>query len=62
MFDMAITQILPMYFEAGKDQNRLTLYCCCRGTNYVEGGVHQNLIRRFTSFNVSPLLVLTTCR
>lgn len=45
---------VSMYFEAGKDKNGLTLYRCCRGTNDVEGGVHQNLIRRFTSFNVSP--------
>ena len=43
-----------MYFEARKDKNGLTLYHCCRGTNDVEGGVHQNLIRQFTSFNVSP--------
>jgi hypothetical protein len=45
---------VSMYFEVGKDKNGLTLYRCCRGTNDVEGGVHQNLIRRFTSFNVSP--------
>jgi hypothetical protein len=45
---------VSMYFEVGKDRNGLTLYRCCRGTNDVEGGVHQNLIRRFTSFNVSP--------
>ena len=45
---------VSMYFEVGKDKNGLILYRCCRGTNDVEGGVHQNLIRRFTSFNVSP--------
>ena len=45
---------VSLYFEVGKDKNGLTLYRCCRGTNDVEGGVHQNLIRRFTSFNVSP--------
>lgn len=45
---------VPLYFEIGKDKDGLTLYRCCRGTNDVEGGVHQNLIRRFTSFNVSP--------
>jgi len=45
---------IPLYFEVGKDRHGLTLYRCCRGTNDLEGGVHQNLIRRFTSFNVSP--------
>ena len=37
-----------------KDRDGLSLYRCCRGTNDVEGGVHQNLIRYFESFNVSP--------
>ena len=45
---------IPLYFEIGKDKHGLTLYRCCRGTNDLEGGVHQNLIWRFTSFNVSP--------
>jgi len=44
---------VSLYYEVGKDKNNLTLYRCCRGTNDLEGGVHQNLIRRFTSFNVS---------
>ncbi|KAG6379505.1 hypothetical protein JVT61DRAFT_9996 [Boletus reticuloceps] len=44
---------VPLYFEVGKDAHGLTLYRCCRGTNNVEGGVHQNLICCFTSFNVS---------
>ncbi|KAF8125951.1 hypothetical protein EV363DRAFT_1349187 [Boletus edulis] len=33
--------------------SRCTDICIC-GTNDLEGGVHQNLIRKFTSFNVSP--------
>ena len=45
---------VSMYFEVGKDKSGLTLYRCCHGTNDVEGGVHQNLICQFTSFNVSP--------
>ncbi|KAG0702960.1 hypothetical protein DFH29DRAFT_998915 [Suillus ampliporus] len=45
---------IPLYFEIGKDKDGLILYRCCRGTNDVENGVHQNLIRRFTLFNVSP--------
>jgi hypothetical protein len=44
---------IAMYSKVGKDKNGLTLYCCFHGTNDVEGGVHQNLIWQFTSFNVS---------
>jgi hypothetical protein len=45
---------VQLYYSMGSDKNDLQLYRCCRGTNSVEGGVHQNLIRRFTSMNVSP--------
>ena len=45
---------VALYFVVGKDNNSLLLYRCCHGTNDVEGGVHQNLIHRFTSFSVSP--------
>ena len=46
---------VSLYFQVGKDKDGLTLYRCCRGTNDLEGGVHQNLIRRWqASFNVSP--------
>ncbi|KIK78260.1 hypothetical protein PAXRUDRAFT_164440, partial [Paxillus rubicundulus Ve08.2h10] len=44
---------VPLFFKIGKDGDGLTLYCCCHGTNDVEGGVHQNLIQRFQSFNIS---------
>lgn len=58
---------VQLYYETGHDKHGLTLYRCCRGTNDVEGGIHQNLIRRFTSFNISPrhavnlLLDYVTC-
>ncbi|KAF8836745.1 hypothetical protein BDN67DRAFT_1005294 [Paxillus ammoniavirescens] len=45
---------IPLFYEIRKDRDGLKLYWCCRGTNDVEGGVHQNLIRYFESFNVSP--------
>ncbi|KAG0696824.1 hypothetical protein DFH29DRAFT_1024356, partial [Suillus ampliporus] len=45
---------VDLYFEIGKDQHGLMLYRCCRGTNSIEGGIHQNLIRRYTSFNTLP--------
>ena len=45
---------VPLFYTIRKDHDGLSLYRCCRGTNDVEGGVHQNLIRYFESFNVSP--------
>jgi hypothetical protein len=45
---------IQLYYLTGVDSHGLNLYRCCRGTNNVEGGVHQNLIRRYTSFNTSP--------
>jgi hypothetical protein len=32
----------------------LPIYRCIRGTNSLEGGVHQNVIRFFGSFNAIP--------
>ncbi|KAG1737730.1 hypothetical protein EDB19DRAFT_1829328 [Suillus lakei] len=58
---------VDLYFEIRKDQHGLMLYRCCRGTNSVEGGVHQNLIQCYTSFNTLPhhainvLLNYTVC-
>jgi len=43
-----------LYSTHGKDANGLTLYRCIQGTNSVEGGIYQNLIKRFSSYNVSP--------
>ena len=39
-----------------KDKFCLTLYRCVRGTNSLQGGVHQNLIRKFGSFGAGPEL------
>ena len=48
---------IALYFECGTDRHGLTLYRCARGTNSIEGGVHQNVIRKFGSFGASPQLV-----
>ncbi|TFY78505.1 hypothetical protein EWM64_g5507 [Hericium alpestre] len=45
---------IPMYMTRGKDANSLTLYRCVRGTNNVEGGIHQNLAKHIGSYNTSP--------
>lgn len=48
---------IQLYFKTGsKDRYGLTLYRCIRGTNSLEGGVHQNLIRKFGSFGAGPEL------
>lgn len=48
---------VQLYFKTGrKDKFGLTLYRCVRGTNSLEGGVHQNLIRKFGSFGAGPEL------
>ena len=45
------------YYKVGKkDRYGLDLYRCIRGTNSLEGGVHQNLIRKFGSFGAGPKL------
>ncbi|KAL6307399.1 hypothetical protein BKA93DRAFT_747778 [Sparassis latifolia] len=51
---------VQLYYKVGVDKRGLNLYRCCCGTNDVEGGVHQNLIR-FTSFNISPRHVVCVC-
>ncbi|KAF8633831.1 hypothetical protein AX17_004351 [Amanita inopinata Kibby_2008] len=45
---------IPFYYLRGKDKNGLMRYRCVRGTNGIEGGVHQNVIRWFAAFNASP--------
>ncbi|KAF8833475.1 hypothetical protein BDN67DRAFT_916912 [Paxillus ammoniavirescens] len=45
---------VELYFKTGQDKDQLTLYRCCRGTNSVEGGVHQNLVRHYESCNTGP--------
>lgn len=49
---------IELYHAVGKDMDGLTIYRCLRGTNSVEGGVHQNIIRMFQSFNASPQLAV----
>ena len=44
------------------DKYGLNVYRCSRGTNNVEGGIHQNIIRRFGSFNASPQLTVNLLR
>jgi hypothetical protein len=43
-----------LYYLTGKDKYGLHTYRCCRGTNTIEGGVHQNIIRWFGAFNAAP--------
>ncbi|KAI9461358.1 hypothetical protein HD554DRAFT_2041439 [Boletus coccyginus] len=45
---------VELYYNIGHDKNGLALYWCCCGTNSIKGGVHQNLIQHYTSFNTSP--------
>ncbi|KAI8136513.1 hypothetical protein BJV82DRAFT_640023 [Fennellomyces sp. T-0311] len=45
---------IALYFQTAVDQHNLPLYRCCRGTNSLEGGVHQNIIRKFASFGAGP--------
>jgi hypothetical protein len=48
---------VQLYYKTGKtDKDGLTLYRCIRGTNSLEGGVHQNLVRKFGSFGAGPEL------
>lgn len=44
---------IPLYFKVRVDCYGLPIYRCARGTNSVEGSVHQNIIRKFGSFNTS---------
>ncbi|TCD61520.1 hypothetical protein EIP91_008291 [Steccherinum ochraceum] len=45
---------VQLYFIRNKDRFGLTRYRCIRGTNGIEGGFHQNVIRIFDVFNASP--------
>ena len=47
---------LSLYLHIATDKNNLPIYKCFRGTNSVEGGIHQNVIYNFTSFNAGPQL------
>ena len=45
---------VKLYFTRGRDKYGLMRYKCCRGTNSIEGGIHQNIIRWFGAFNAGP--------
>lgn len=45
---------IQLYFSSGTDKHGLARYKCCHGTNGIEGGVHQNIIRWFGAFNAAP--------
>ncbi|KAL9536874.1 hypothetical protein MBANPS3_012294 [Mucor bainieri] len=48
---------VQLYYKTGRtDSYGLPVYRCIRGTNSLEGGVHQNLIRKFGSFGAGPEL------
>jgi hypothetical protein len=49
---------VQLYVKIGEDKDGLVLYRCFRGTNTVEGGVHQNMIKSFGSYNAGPELAL----
>ncbi|RDB18198.1 hypothetical protein Hypma_000504 [Hypsizygus marmoreus] len=53
---------LDLYMSKGKDHNGLNLYRCIRGTNSVEGGIHQNIAKRFGSYNASPRFAVNLLR
>ncbi|THH17937.1 hypothetical protein EUX98_g9038 [Antrodiella citrinella] len=53
---------IPLYQVNRKDKDGLPIYKCVRGTNGVEGGVHQNVIRRFAPFNASARLTVNILR
>ena len=45
---------IKLYFKIKSDKDGLPVFRCIRGTNSVEGGVHQKMRRRFGPFNASP--------
>lgn len=53
---------ISLYTAWGKDNNNLPIYRCARGTNNVEGGVHQNIIKCFGSYNASPQFAVNLLR
>ncbi|KAI8080946.1 hypothetical protein BDF21DRAFT_493265 [Thamnidium elegans] len=47
---------MPLYRQIKTDKDGLPIHRCLQGTSSVEGGVHQNIIRKFVFFNSSPEL------
>jgi hypothetical protein len=53
---------IALYINQGIDIYGLTIFKCLRGTNHVEGGVHQNIAKRFGSYNASPRFAVNLLR
>ena len=51
-----------LYYATGTDKYGLLTYKCRRGTNGIEGGVHQNIIWWFGAFNAAPDLAVQLLR
>lgn len=47
---------IPLYTLESQDKNGLPIYHCIRGTNSVEGSVHNPIRQKFASLNASPEL------
>jgi 3'-5' exonuclease len=47
---------IPLYTIESQDKHGLIIYHCIRGTNSVEGSVHNPIQRKFASLNASPEL------
>lgn len=45
---------VTLYYPHKRDNFGLLRFRCCHGTNGIEGGIHQNIIRWFGSFNAVP--------
>lgn len=41
----------PLYIPVREDKHGITIYRCLRGTNDVEGAVHQKLLQNIKSWN-----------
>jgi hypothetical protein len=48
---------LNLYLPQGKDKYGLTIYHCIRGTNDLEGGIHQKLSMKVQMFNAGERLM-----
>ena len=46
----------PLYYKMSVDPDGLPYYCCVRGTNSVEGGIHMVICRTFGSLRALPEL------
>ena len=53
---------IPLYYTCGRDKHGLMRYRCVRGTNGIEGGVHQNIRRWFGVFNAGPAFAVELLR